>query len=390
MKRIKSVTSVVPVDIVVNVAFFIPDWATLLVYLKALDPAGVLGPLEHLWQLYMIGWNSDNLWPHLDLTRGDEDSQHEPNNSSSIYYPKDKLPLGWDVYGRARSRLSQQMAASSAPKSLGVPKLASDFFLLHSLVSLDWPHCTDEVAAAVFKFAASSLTLRKVKLSIAYRHHPKNCCITASMAQDFLDWITLQPVQDVSLKNFSWATSKTRDSVVAALLSRNTLQTLEIRGGIDAFSVTFDGKFERTPDQVILDFSWPKSKSGYGAGRSVDVDDLDEFELNEINEDLSGFLRPFFQTLLDPKVKTFRLSGYGIFQNDIVWKMLVPFLRQSHLGDGVRPLKTLRTLVLTDNCFLYGLKYFKDAVASLEQIVSISYSDGAKEKVYVSEGQGKN
>ncbi|KAG9399958.1 hypothetical protein AC1031_011424 [Aphanomyces cochlioides] len=62
-------TPSLPIDIVVKVAFFIPDWSTVLVQLDALRPAGVLGPLEHLWQLKALGWSEYDLWPRLDLVR---------------------------------------------------------------------------------------------------------------------------------------------------------------------------------------------------------------------------------------------------------------------------------------------------------------------------------
>ncbi|KAH9158871.1 hypothetical protein LEN26_002666 [Aphanomyces euteiches] len=42
---------------VIKIAFFIPEWTTLELFLTALRPANALGPLEHLWQLQQLKWN---------------------------------------------------------------------------------------------------------------------------------------------------------------------------------------------------------------------------------------------------------------------------------------------------------------------------------------------
>ncbi|KAH9124527.1 hypothetical protein AeMF1_004727 [Aphanomyces euteiches] len=297
MKRIESVTSVVPVDIVVNVAFFIPDWTTLLFFLKALRSAGIFGPLEHLWQLHVTGWDSDNLWPHLDLRRINEDSQTHleaiakyfpvvildstmsPTTLARYITPKTNFHWVGIVPDELDQDLLNKWRYVEFPTLWGISNLTKYSQLLprlHNLVSIDLPHCNAEEAAAVFKFAASSSTLRKVKLQNLV---PIKCLIT----QDLLQWITAQPVQAISVMNFSWLSYKIREDVVVALLSNKTLQSLQILGKAHDYLVTFNGKFERTSGEETLDFLRLKKKPAFGAGRSMETDDLNATDVYDIS-----------------------------------------------------------------------------------------------------------
>ncbi|CAK4090726.1 unnamed protein product, partial [Aphanomyces euteiches] len=54
MKKLKvsaPAFSLLPVDVIVNIAFSIPIAADLFAFLEALRPYNLLGPLEHLYQL---------------------------------------------------------------------------------------------------------------------------------------------------------------------------------------------------------------------------------------------------------------------------------------------------------------------------------------------------
>ncbi|KAH9120010.1 hypothetical protein LEN26_011328 [Aphanomyces euteiches] len=68
----------IPVDVVLKMAFFIPDADTLFAVLEALQPYNVLGPLEHLHRLGLVE-NRLLLWPSLVLNPSILDSV----NSSS-------------------------------------------------------------------------------------------------------------------------------------------------------------------------------------------------------------------------------------------------------------------------------------------------------------------
>ncbi|KAF0727970.1 hypothetical protein Ae201684P_009440 [Aphanomyces euteiches] len=59
-----------PVEVVLKTAFFIAEISDLLAFLEALRPAGLLGPLEHLWQLRLVKQQKE-LWPTLEITKED-------------------------------------------------------------------------------------------------------------------------------------------------------------------------------------------------------------------------------------------------------------------------------------------------------------------------------
>ncbi|CAK4076732.1 unnamed protein product [Aphanomyces euteiches] len=103
------------------------------------------------------------------------------------------------------------------------------------------------------------------------------------MAQDLLQWITAQPVQAISVMNFSWLSYKIREDVVVALLSNKTLQSLQILGKAHDYLVTFNGKFERTSGEETLDFLRLKKKPAFGAGWSMETDDLNATDVYDIS-----------------------------------------------------------------------------------------------------------
>ncbi|KAH9142698.1 hypothetical protein AeRB84_013247 [Aphanomyces euteiches] len=70
MKKLKvsaPAFSLLPVDVIINIAFSIPVAADLFAFLEALRPYNLLGPLEHLYQLGMQLDRSFYLWPCLRI-----------------------------------------------------------------------------------------------------------------------------------------------------------------------------------------------------------------------------------------------------------------------------------------------------------------------------------
>ncbi|KAH9153903.1 hypothetical protein AeRB84_003923 [Aphanomyces euteiches] len=63
-----------PTDVIITIAFFIPDAADLFTYLEALRVFNVLGPLEHLHKLGTKRRHQD-LWPSLTITTATLQSQ---------------------------------------------------------------------------------------------------------------------------------------------------------------------------------------------------------------------------------------------------------------------------------------------------------------------------
>ncbi|CAK4700515.1 unnamed protein product, partial [Aphanomyces euteiches] len=83
----KAVRSLPPVDIIIKIAFCIPDTADLFAFLEALRPYNLLGPLEHLYQLGMRLERSFYLWPCLRLPPSLHDWS-QPYEAIAKYYSK--------------------------------------------------------------------------------------------------------------------------------------------------------------------------------------------------------------------------------------------------------------------------------------------------------------
>ncbi|CAK4640706.1 unnamed protein product, partial [Aphanomyces euteiches] len=62
-------------DILMNVAFFLPDWDTFKHFYQALSPWKGLETLDKLWHLLSLGWTSGDVWPCLNLAKMDESSR---------------------------------------------------------------------------------------------------------------------------------------------------------------------------------------------------------------------------------------------------------------------------------------------------------------------------
>ncbi|KAH9100937.1 hypothetical protein Ae201684P_007128 [Aphanomyces euteiches] len=130
------------------------------------------------------------------------------------------------------------------------------------------------------------------------------------MASNLLQWVTLQPIQVLFLKFYTWEDLSTRDKVVATLLTCTTVNEFVI-SGIDAANVAFNGHCRYRESEV--------SSS------------CEELNRDAITRDLSGLLRPFFQCFLNPKIKKLWMSGWDIFDKCVIWEMLLPYLQESPL-----------------------------------------------------------
>ncbi|KAH9126654.1 hypothetical protein AeMF1_002932 [Aphanomyces euteiches] len=147
------------------------------------------------------------------------------------------------------------------------------------------------------------------------------CSITTSMANELLKWISLQPIQEFIMADFTWEDFSLRSQVASALLNSSTVDRFMIIGN-DAADVYFGAGCGYDNSVLCLEFFKPRR-----LGLEVSVEELD---LDQIAQDLSGLVRPFFEFLLDPKVKKLGMRRYGIFANCVIWQMLIPYLPQSH------------------------------------------------------------
>ncbi|KAH9142599.1 hypothetical protein AeRB84_013339 [Aphanomyces euteiches] len=178
-----------------------------------------------------------------------------------------------------------------------------------------------------------------------------------------------------------------RDQVATALLSNTSIQQFMICG-IEASNISFDGYCGYYDSKVTFDFYSPRR---YGV-EPVLVS-VDELNLDEITRDLVGLVEPFFQSLLNPKVKKLELSGRGTFTDGVIWEMLIPYLQQSHLeelnlgwnqmrdhealllAEGIRCMKSLTKIVLEGNRLgSAGMKAIIAAVPASVSHIYISYA----------------
>ncbi|KAH9150085.1 hypothetical protein AeRB84_007017 [Aphanomyces euteiches] len=396
MKKQKREMPLLPLDMVVKIAFFIPEWTTLELFMRALRPANSLGPLEHLWQLQHLKWNPSNLWPHLKLSKLDEPSRLYveciAKYYSSIQVDKSVDPLWLQQFIRHSTciewfrswtddafhfewlkkwktfRLTKMWSVTCHTPTSGVSLLIENLPHFKYLVDLTWYKCNSALSSAIFQYAATSSTLRILHISTSEVGQVGHCTITVSMANDLLRWIALQPIQEFYMFEFTWEDSNLRNQVAAALLNSTSIKCFKIYG-TQTPNISFNGYCGDDKSRLFLEFYTPRRR-----GVEVVVP-VEELNLNEISQDLSGFVRPFFESLLNPKVKRLSLSGNGIFANGVIWEMLIPHLEQSHLeelnlrlncmadheafclADGIRRMKSLQKIYLDDNCLGFaGMK----------------------------------
>ncbi|KAH9182268.1 hypothetical protein AeNC1_015755, partial [Aphanomyces euteiches] len=253
MKKAK-VCKQLPTDIVVNVAFFIPEWLSVFWFLSALRPANVIGPLEHLWQLHRLDWGENDLWPHLNISKIDQVSCVHVEGIIKYYstisvdcsvdinwfgaYLHPKASISYKVPSTrqderyrdttnlkewSRFRITHCEANQFHPGSL-VEVLSC----LDHLVELVYHQLTTDMAMAIFKFAATSLNLQVLKVATFHQNWYVRGTITDSMGSDLLQWIASHPIRVLKMCSFTWESQSRRLEVLSAALTTSTLETIDI------------------------------------------------------------------------------------------------------------------------------------------------------------------
>ncbi|KAH9090257.1 hypothetical protein LEN26_018906 [Aphanomyces euteiches] len=222
MKKSKRDSVALPSEVVINLALYLEEWETVKLFLEAFRPTNLLGPLENLRQLEILGWTQRNLWPRLYLTLMDEESLQYVQGVAKYYtkvFVDDKIDVDWFScnFGPETSiiYLGSDVGPSTLIKWKGFritavnylcrerSKFVESLSYLNYLKSLTLYECTVEMAATIFKFAAMSSSLRRLKLATFARAYDGQCTVTTSMANDLLQWIISQPIQNLSLANFN-------------------------------------------------------------------------------------------------------------------------------------------------------------------------------------------
>ncbi|KAH9101112.1 hypothetical protein Ae201684P_007297 [Aphanomyces euteiches] len=208
-----------------------------------------------------------------------------------------------------------------------VPLLIDNLPHFQYLVDLTWSDCNTALASAIFQYAATSTSLKELHICTYEGGQTDHCTTTTSMANDLMQCINLQPVQYFVLEYFTWEDISLRNQVPTAMLNAKTMQRFGIYGS-HADNVVFEGVCEYNYFRLSVEFYKPRR---LGVERVVVP--VEKLDLAQIAQVLIGLVQPFFEYLLNPKVKELVLNGDGIFANGVIWEMVVPYLQQSHLEE---------------------------------------------------------
>ncbi|KAH9142695.1 hypothetical protein AeRB84_013244 [Aphanomyces euteiches] len=229
----KAVHSLPPVDIIIKIAFCIPDTADLFAFLEALRPYNLLGPLDHLYQLGMRLERSFYLWPCLRLPPSlHEWSQsyeaiakyyskviiydfkwlkHHLNPTVKIEWVVKSFPAPWEIPKDTwELRITQAVHFGFLMDDFSYSKLVlSRLKHLESLIFYDdhnqeSPNGSgqyednDSLWDSVFQFAAESHQL--TQLQVARHSHT----MTEATLINLTEWFRSQPVRLFDCKGGTW------------------------------------------------------------------------------------------------------------------------------------------------------------------------------------------
>ncbi|KAG9399908.1 hypothetical protein AC1031_011373 [Aphanomyces cochlioides] len=363
MKKVKTGKAILlPSDIVVKIAFFLPCWATVDRYLEALRPADVLGPLEHLWHLRLLGWRDYYLWPRLLSPKTDEASRVHVEGISKYYstvYANETVDLDWfrrfvdplaainwswttffDDFDMLKKWSSFRITYFNLTRvpSANITEVLS---CLQHLTILKHHACTSGVAAAIFKCAATGRYVRELELFSKINSH---CTMTTAMAMDLLCWVGSNSVRLLKLTIFNWEDQDLRNTIMETALGSKSLETLSV-GQTNSPNAMMTWSFDRDTSCLFLDF-WCSSRL---PGQTSNLDDL------------RGFIY-LFGPSLGSKVKVLEVSGLNHVCD--VWEDLARLIQSSqvetvniegdefptdneiHITNAIRDHSTIQNLVV--------------------------------------------
>ncbi|KAH9123204.1 hypothetical protein AeMF1_005756 [Aphanomyces euteiches] len=305
-----------PTEVMVKIAFFIPEWSDLEHFLNAFEPnSDILGPLENLRKLIMLGWRSIDLWPRLNLSKFNAPSRI-PLEGIAKYYSKvavnEKTDVVWvrqfvdpmaaiswtkshDYRGYIQPNMIQRWKECQITSinftNIHPNQLEEALSYLDFLHDLQWHRCTPPIATTIFKFMASTLSVRELILETVDRRVENHCVITNSMATDLLKWIESQPIQRFELENFTWESKSLRQQVLTTVLEKPTLERFRLFEGSSATWI-FQGFYDRKKDKFTLNFHNPYRNGAHTLNHG----------------DLSDFLS-LFRRFLQIKVKKLQVKN---------------------------------------------------------------------------------
>ncbi|KAH9131219.1 hypothetical protein AeNC1_019739, partial [Aphanomyces euteiches] len=244
--------------------------------------------------------------------------------------------------------------------------------VIEHLVDLSWKTFTAEEATEIFKFAASSPSL--LYLNLTY-HGDRPCCITTSMANDLLHWITSRQIREIRIVSFTWEAPNLRHNVVATALEKRSMDRFQISER-DLSNLRFTGVYNKS--EKILNTRF-ESFVELHIGQNVD-----EAVKREI-------LAPF-QALLQTKLNLWVIEVWGKAGFGAVSTIVLPVLQESRvqvlkikdpaltleniveITDGIQGHPTVRELIVSGDTLPFPwAKYLVQSVPREVRKVTLSH-----------------
>ncbi|KAG9399907.1 hypothetical protein AC1031_011372 [Aphanomyces cochlioides] len=350
MKKIKpSMVSLLPFDVMAKIVFFIREWNVVLTCLEALRPANGLGPLESLLRLHLLNWKECDLWPTLDLTKLNEASRVDVETIAKFYSKVTvnvKTNADWarqyihpnasvemkdvhildgdddvimeleDIEDGSSYDLDTETLAKW--KDIRVVAIDEKIFTMPSclvyfprLVVIDCQECIRQMAEAMFDYAASSSSLRILRLEAYESYNHGHCSITSAMAKNLIQWIKSQPIESISIKFVIWEVFSQRNAVVSSALAKLSMKKLEI---VEEYASGWysRGDFCRAEQALLLEFRDPRN-CGF--------------------ENLAMLIEYIhsFEPIFDSDIKTLCLIGFHSVGFSDLWPLFGPLLQRFKL-----------------------------------------------------------
>ncbi|KAH9102313.1 hypothetical protein LEN26_001518 [Aphanomyces euteiches] len=206
------------------------------------------------------------------------------------------------------------------PKASIYYKAANEEVLLQSLshfkencipqVNLELHDCTSAMATLFFKFSNRPF-LRELKLQTFKGENSNQCIIDASLATELVEWIERNPVQNLTLVNFSWETPSLLHQVVSTALHCPVLRHLEISSACLSH-LKFHGLYDRLRREVAMEFyDWNRQFIQNAGDIAVLVD--------------------AFGMAIQEKTVNLHLHGLPPSTFSNVWEMLFPLIHSSQI-----------------------------------------------------------
>ncbi|KAH9100957.1 hypothetical protein Ae201684P_007148 [Aphanomyces euteiches] len=196
MKKLKvsaPAFSLLPVDVIVNIAFSIPIAADLFAFLEALRPYNLLGPLEHLYQLGkqldliqdlgQATWLKKHLGPQ---TKIEWIVNHFPTSTKEIADDVWDLHITRVSHGFKYNSLSSGKKILSRLKHLTTLKVYDEHAFSMPAEALDDYH---QAWDDIFQFVEESHQLTELQAS------PDSHAMSSSNLVNLITWFRRQPVR---------------------------------------------------------------------------------------------------------------------------------------------------------------------------------------------------